>query len=156
MFAFDPSGLVGPAPDPPGTRPIHYIAEWPQLIRQAYMSLEDEPVPVWRLAPEGPISAPLIALNGRIKPVADDVSRVQRLKYRAWRRGMRECDLVLGAFADARLPTMSDDELDAFEALMEAPDDQLLTWILGSAEPDPEFAGPMLDQVIAFGREDLA
>ena len=61
------------------------------------------------------------------------MSRVQRLKYRAWRRGMRECDLVL-----------------------EAPDDKLWTWILGSAEPDPAFAGPMLDRVIAFGREELA
>lgn len=88
--------------------------------------------------------------------MAEDLSRVQRLKYRAWRRGMRECDLVLGAFADARLATMSDDELTAFEALMEAPDDKLLTWILGSAEPDAEFAGPMLDRVIAFGREELA
>ena len=81
---------------------------------------------------------------------------MQRLKYRAWRRGMRECDLVLGAFADARLATMSADELDAFEAVMEAPDDLLLTWILGSAEPDPAFASPMLDRVIVFGREDLA
>ena len=88
--------------------------------------------------------------------MAEDLSRVQRLKYRAWRRGMRECDLVLGAFADARLAGMGADELDAFEALMEAPDDLLWTWILGSAEPDPEFAGPMLDQVIAFGREELA
>ncbi|MBN8553733.1 MAG: succinate dehydrogenase assembly factor 2 [Caulobacterales bacterium] len=88
--------------------------------------------------------------------MAEDLSRVQRLKYRAWRRGMRECDLVLGAFADANLATMTSGDLDAFEALMEAPDDQLWTWILGSAEPDPEFAGPMLDRVIAFGREELS
>lgn len=69
---------------------------------------------------------------------------------------MRECDLVLGGFADARLATLTAEELDAFEALMEAPDDQLWTWILGSAEPDPAYAGPMLDRVIAFGREELA
>ena len=87
--------------------------------------------------------------------MADDASRVQRLRYRAWRRGMRECDLVLGAFADDRLARMNPAGLDAFEALMEAPDDQLWTWILGSAEPDPAFAGPMLDAVIAFGRERL-
>jgi antitoxin CptB len=88
--------------------------------------------------------------------VAEDMSRVQRLKYRAWRRGMRECDLVLGPFADRRADAMSAQELDALEALMEAPDDKLWTWILGSAEPDDEFAGPMLDAVIAFGREELA
>ena len=84
------------------------------------------------------------------------MSRVQRLKYRAWRRGMRECDLVLGAFADRMLASMSAEELDAFEALMEAPDDKLWTWILGSAEPDPEFAGPMLDRIIVFGREEIS
>lgn len=84
------------------------------------------------------------------------MSRVQRLKYRAWRRGMRECDLVLGAFADRKLASMSDAELDAFEAVMEAPDDKLWTWILGSAEPDPEYVGPMLDRIIAFGREELS
>lgn len=88
--------------------------------------------------------------------MADDPSRAPRLRYRAWRRGMRECDLVLGGFADARLATMSPVELDAFEALMEAPDDQLWAWIVGSAEPDPNFAGPMLDEVIAFGRETRA
>lgn len=84
------------------------------------------------------------------------MSRVQRLKYRAWRRGMRECDLVVGGFADAHLMQMGAAELDAFEALLEAPDDLLWTWILGSAEPDPAFAGPMLDRVIAFGREARA
>lgn len=84
------------------------------------------------------------------------MSRVQRLKYRAWRRGMRECDLVLGPFADRKLALMDEADLDRFEALMEAPDDKLWTWILGSEEPDAEFAGPMLDAVIAFGREELA
>lgn len=84
------------------------------------------------------------------------MSRVQRLKYRAWRRGMRECDLVLGPFADQKLAGMDEGELDQFEALMEAPDDKLWTWILGSAEPDPEFAGPMLERVIVFGREELS
>ena len=83
------------------------------------------------------------------------MSRVQRLKYRAWRRGMRECDLVLGGFADARLQDMTAPEIDAFEHLMDAPDDLLWTWILGSAEPDPEYAGPMLEAVRAHARETL-
>ena len=83
------------------------------------------------------------------------MSRVQRLKYRAWRRGMRECDLVLGGFADARLDGMAPGDIDAFEHLMDAPDDLLWTWILGSAEPDPVYAGPMLDTVRAYARETL-
>ena len=52
--------------------------------------------------------------------------RRRRILFRAWRRGMREMDLVMGQFADVNLPTMSEAELDEFERLMEAPDPQLL------------------------------
>ncbi len=48
--------------------------------------------------------------------------RRRRILFRAWRRGMREMDLVMGQFADANLPTMTEAELDEFERLMEAPD----------------------------------
>ena len=65
-------------------------------------------------------------------------------------------DAVARWRADGAALGMTADELDAFEALLEASDDKLWTWILGSGEPDPEFAGPMLDSVIAFGREELA
>ena len=63
---------------------------------------------------------------------------------------------ALPDIADRKLALMDEADLDRFEALMEAPDDKLWTWILGSEEPDAEFAGPMLDAVIAFGREELA
>jgi hypothetical protein len=41
VFAFDQSGLKGQITDPPATRPLHYVAEWPQLIRQAYAAVLD-------------------------------------------------------------------------------------------------------------------
>ena len=41
VFAFDQSGLIGQITDPPETRPYHYVAEWPQLIRQAYATVLD-------------------------------------------------------------------------------------------------------------------
>ena len=41
VFAFDRSGLVGQITDPPETQPYDYVAEWRQLIRQAYATVLD-------------------------------------------------------------------------------------------------------------------
>ena len=48
---------------------------------------------------------------------------------RAWRRGTREMDLMLGSFADTCLAGMSGPELDAFEALLSEGDHEILLWI---------------------------
>ena len=47
--------------------------------------------------------------------------RQRKILFRAWRRGMREMDLVMGRFADLYLTGMTEAELDEFERLMEAP-----------------------------------
>lgn len=67
----------------------------------------------------------------------ENAIRLKKLKFRAWRRGFREADFILGAFADAEVATLSPADLDAFEALLEQPDQPLYAWIIG-AEPTPE------------------
>jgi len=62
--------------------------------------------------------------------------RRRRLLFRAWHRGIREMDLVMGRFADAEIGDLSEAELDLFEQLTELPDPDLLAWITG-AEPVP-------------------
>jgi antitoxin CptB len=62
--------------------------------------------------------------------------RRKKLIFRAWHRGMREMDLIMGRFAESRIDSMSDAELDTFELLIEAPDRDLLAWITGR-EPTP-------------------
>jgi antitoxin CptB len=62
--------------------------------------------------------------------------RRKKLLFRAWHRGMREMDLIMGRFAETVLPTMPEDELPAFETLCEVPDRDLLAWITGR-EPVP-------------------
>src|SRR3954454_22200954 len=52
----------------------------------------------------------------------DSDARLKKLKFRAWRRGFREADLILGPFADKHCPAMGAAELDEFEALLEQPD----------------------------------
>jgi antitoxin CptB len=69
--------------------------------------------------------------------------RRRRILFRAWRRGLREMDLLLGRYADANLPAMSESELDAFERLLDVPDPQLLAWITGE-EPPPALDAPLI------------
>jgi len=80
----------------------------------------------------------------------DKDARLKKLRFRAWRRGFREADLILGPFADKHVPTFSDAELDEFERLLEVPDQDLYAWIVGRADPPAEFAGPLMDRICAF------
>ena len=41
--------------------------------------------------------------------------RRRKLLFRAWHRGMREMDLIMGGFADARVEALSEGELTEFE-----------------------------------------
>ena len=81
---------------------------------------------------------------------ADADARLKKLKFRAWRRGFREADLILGPFADQHLDAYSAAELDAFEALLETPDQDLYGWIIGREPPPPAHDGPVLRAVMAF------
>ncbi len=71
-------------------------------------------------------------------------ARRRRMLFRAWRRGMREMDLIMGNFADAHLPAMSEAELDEFERLLDAPDPELLAWITGETPVPAAFDTPLL------------
>ena len=81
--------------------------------------------------------------------------RRRRILFRAWRRGMREMDLVMGQFADANLPTMSDAELDEFERLMEAPDPEVLAWIVGERPTPAVHDTPLFARLAAAPREAI-
>ena len=59
--------------------------------------------------------------------------RRRRALFRAWHRGTRETDLLLGRFADAYIGALSDSDLKDFEALMEVPDLDLFAWITGES-----------------------
>ncbi|MBI1170714.1 succinate dehydrogenase assembly factor 2 [bacterium] len=64
-------------------------------------------------------------------------ARLKRMAMRAWRRGTKEMDLVLGPYADARLAQMSEADLSAFDALLAENDQDLMAWLLGQT-PAPE------------------
>jgi antitoxin CptB len=75
--------------------------------------------------------------------------RLKMLSYRAWRRGIRETDLILGPFADAYLEQLSAAQLDAFEALLDQPDQDIYDWFKGAQAP-AAFDGEILEMIRAF------
>lgn len=74
--------------------------------------------------------------------------RLKRLAMRSWRRGMREMDIVLGPYADARLAEMDGPALDAWEALLDENDQDLLAWLLGHRAV-PAVHAPLIDALAA-------
>ena len=82
---------------------------------------------------------------------ADQVRR-RRLKFRAWHRGMREVDLLLGRFADASVDGMDEAGLADFEALLDTPDPQVLAWVTGEETVPAERQTRFMRQLIAFHR----
>ena len=79
-----------------------------------------------------------------------DDTRIKRLKFRAWHRGFREADLILGPFADKYAHLLTPEQFDAFEALMEQPDQDLYEWIVERTPTPPEFDGEIMKMIKTF------
>lgn len=76
-------------------------------------------------------------MTGTTRSSADLDPRRRRILVRAWRRGIREMDLVIGGFADAEIGTLSEAELDELERIMAEDDADLLSWVTGE-KPVPD------------------
>lgn len=75
------------------------------------------------------------------------INRINRIKFRAWHRGTREADYMMGGFFDRYHPHWGEDELRWFEDLLEEEDVDVMAWALGT-QPVPErFAGPLMEQM---------
>ena len=81
---------------------------------------------------------------------ADPGVRRRRLVFRAWHRGTREMDLVMGRFADANAATLDDREVDEFEALMDAPDPEIFKWVTGAVPTPANYETALLQRIRAF------
>jgi antitoxin CptB len=77
-------------------------------------------------------------------------ARRRKLLFRAWHRGTREMDLLMGRFADAWLSRLSDSELHDFEQMIEVPDPQLYDWLTGTHEPPADYDTDLLRRMRAF------
>ena len=80
---------------------------------------------------------------------ADPEIELRRLRLRSWRRGMREMDLILGAYADAELGALEAPERAAYRALLDENDQELFAWVT-AAEAAPDRHGAMIARIRAF------
>lgn len=76
-------------------------------------------------------------------------ARRRKLLFRSWHRGMRENDLILGSFADARISALSDAEIDQYEEFLEQPDTEMFPWLTGEVAPPQPYA-PLVAQIREF------
>jgi antitoxin CptB len=79
-----------------------------------------------------------------------DDARLKKLKFRAWRRGFREADLILGPFADQHVAGFTPDLLDEFERLLEVPDVDLYAWITDRSPVPAEWDSDLMRRIKAF------
>ena len=77
--------------------------------------------------------------------------RLARARFRAWHRGTREADYMIGGFFDRYHAGWAEGELAWFEALLEEDDVDVMGWALGTAPPPDRFAGT---QMLAMQRLD--
>ena len=75
----------------------------------------------------------------------DGDRQLKRLRYRAWHRGTREADMLVGGFFDARHRCWSKADRDWFAALLDEQDVDIIAWAFGKAEPPDRLAGPMME-----------
>ncbi len=78
----------------------------------------------------------------------------KRLLYKAAHRGMKETDKIIGGYGEVRLASMTEDELAAFDRLLDEPDNDLLNWIMDREEIPSHVDGYLLQEIIAF-KDDL-
>ena len=76
--------------------------------------------------------------------------RRRRLLFRAWHRGIREMDLILGQFAEAELASLSEAELDELETIMREEDADLVRWITGEKPLPERYATDLFARIAAY------
>lgn len=74
-----------------------------------------------------------------------DSARLGRLKFRAWHRGTREADFMIGGFFDENHDTWSEADCDWFEALLDEDDVFIMAWAIGTEPVPAKYEGPMMD-----------
>ena len=88
-----------------------------------------------------------------IEPPTESLSiRRRKLHFRSWHRGMREMDLILGAFADAAIAGLTAAEIEQYEQLLELPDTDLLAWFTGEKPVPEEMQAGIFPRILAFSR----
>lgn len=61
-------------------------------------------------------------------------ARQKKLLFRAWHRGTREADLMVGRYAEAHIAEWGEETLDMFEEFLDEADADIFDWVTGRQE----------------------
>ena len=81
--------------------------------------------------------------------------RFARCKFRAWHRGTREADYMIGGYFDRYHAKWGAEELAWFEALLEEDDVDIMAWALGTQPTPPRFAGELIEKMKQLDYVDI-
>lgn len=74
----------------------------------------------------------------------------KRLMFRSSYRGMKEVDLVIGAFAREYLDSFDADALRQYEVILDVPDSDLLDWLVQKSPVPPEMDTDVMRKLMNF------
>jgi antitoxin CptB len=74
----------------------------------------------------------------------DRATRLKRLKFRAWHRGTKEADLLIGGYLDMLSSSWDDAAVAWFEKLMDEEDVDIMGWAIGTIPVPERWQGPMM------------
>lgn len=74
----------------------------------------------------------------------DPIARIKRLRFRAWHRGTKEADMLVGGFFDRHHESWGAAEIDWFEAFLEEQDVDIMAWAIGTAPVPERWDGDMM------------
>lgn len=77
----------------------------------------------------------------------DRDTRIRRTRYRAWHRGTREADFLIGGFFDHGHAGWDEEDFAWFEALLEEQDVDIMAWAIGTQDVPERYAGPMMERL---------
>ena len=77
----------------------------------------------------------------------DQATRLKRQRFRAWHRGTKEADLLIGGFFDREHAGWTADQVDWFEALLDEEDVEIMGWALSTIAVPTRYEGPMLERM---------
>jgi antitoxin CptB len=81
------------------------------------------------------------------KKTMNPTDRLKRLGFRAWHRGTKEADMMLGGFYDTRAVAWTTQEIDWFEALLEEQDVDIMAWAIGTLPVPLAWQSAMMDDL---------
>ena len=71
--------------------------------------------------------------------------KIKRLAMRSMRRGIKEMDLILSAYAGVRLDGMDDAGLSLYDRLLDESDHDLYQWVSDQSDAPDVYAGLIKD-----------